>query len=68
MQTKRTVRNLTVFPVITLLVSIHTIKIKLRQRKVKFFSIKEIRKCIKIKKLKKSSVMLNLNWTNQHKQ
>ena len=68
MRTKRTVRNITLFPVITLLVSIHTIKIELRQRKIKFFSIKEIRKCIKIKKLKKSSVMLNLNWTNQHKQ
>ena len=68
MRTKRTVRNITLFAVITLLVSIHTIKIELRQRKIKFFSIKEIRKCIKIKKLKKSSVMLNLNWTNQHKQ
>ena len=68
MRAKRTVRNITLFAVITLLVSIHTIKIELRQRKIKFFSIKEIRKCIKIKKLKKSSVMLNLNWTNQHKQ
>ena len=43
-------------------------KIELRQRKIKSFSIKEIKKCIKTKKLKKSSVRLNLNWTNQHKQ